>query len=110
MIAAWLLLGMLQTQTRVPVLDFPQPGLDDTASYQGYKTRFYRDSEQNTVQIYLEPRSGRIVNLWANGANESIGFTARDAGKRLTLATSSDSSATTNEAAANGFRCCLEYW
>jgi hypothetical protein len=82
MIAAWLLLGMLQTQTRVPVLDFPQPGLDDTASYQGYKTRFYRDSEQNTVQIYLEPRSGRIVNLWANGANESIGFTARDASKR----------------------------
>jgi hypothetical protein len=84
MIAAWLVLGLFQAQTRVPVLDFPEPGLDDTASYQGYKTRFYRDSEQNTVQIYLEPRSGRVVNLWANGANESIGFTARDAGKRPT--------------------------
>ena len=82
MIAAWLLLGMLQTQTRVPVLDFPRPGLDDTASYQGYKTRFYRDYEQNTVQIYIEPRSGRVVNLWANAANESIGFTARDASGR----------------------------
>jgi len=82
MIAAWLVLGLLQTQTRVPVLDFPEPGLDDTASYQGYKTRFSRDTEQNTVQIYMEPRSGRVVNLWANGANESIGFTARDASKR----------------------------
>jgi hypothetical protein len=82
MIAAWLVLGLLQTQTRMPVLDFPEAGLDDTASYQGYKTRFYRDSEQNTVQIYLEPRSGRVVNLWANGANESIGFTARDGRNR----------------------------
>ncbi len=78
MITACLLLGVLQTQTRLPVLDFPEAGLDDTASYQGYKTRFYRDTEQNTVQIYMEPRSGRVVNLWANGANESIGFTARD--------------------------------
>ncbi|HET8622022.1 MAG TPA: hypothetical protein VFM14_00515 [Gemmatimonadales bacterium] len=61
-----------------PVLDFPEPGLDDTASYQGYQTRFYRDSKQNTVQIYLEPRSGRVVTLWADGANASIGFTVRD--------------------------------
>jgi hypothetical protein len=79
MIAAWLVLGVLQAQTRLPVLDFPEAGLDDTASYQGYQTRFYRDSRNNTVQIYLEPRNGRVVNLWANGANESIGFTARDA-------------------------------
>jgi hypothetical protein len=62
-----------------PVLDFPEPGLDDTAAYQGYQTRFYRDSKQNTVQIYLEPRGGRVVHVWANGANESAGFTARDA-------------------------------
>ena len=82
MITAWLLLGVLQTQTRLPVLDFPEAGLDDTASYQGYKTRFYRDAEQNTVQIYMEPRSGRVVNLWANGANESIGFTVRDGRNR----------------------------
>ena len=82
MITAWLVLGVLQTQTRLPVLDFPEAGLDDTTSYQGYKTRFYRDSEQNTFQIYMEPRSGRVVNLWANGANESIGFTAHDAKDR----------------------------
>jgi hypothetical protein len=91
MIAAWLVLALLQTQTGLPVLDFPEPGLDDTASYQGYKTRFYRDSEQNTVQIYMEPRSGRIVNLWANGANESIGLTVRDArGRAVPLAWKSD--------------------
>jgi hypothetical protein len=63
---------------RLPVLKFPEPGLDDTAAYQGYQTRFYRDSRQNTVQIYLDPRSGRAVTVLANAANESIGFTARD--------------------------------
>ena len=63
----------------LPVLDFPEPGLDDPAAYQGYQTRFYRDSRQNTVQIYLEPRAGRVVNLWADAANESAGFTVRDA-------------------------------
>ncbi len=62
----------------LPVLDFPEPGLDDTASYQGYRTRFYRDSKENTVQIYLEPRGGRVVTLLANAANESVGFTVRD--------------------------------
>ncbi len=61
-----------------PVLDFPEPGLDDTASYQGYQTRFYRDSKQNTVQIYLEPRAGRVVTLWADAADASVGFTVRD--------------------------------
>ena len=46
--------------SRLPGARFPEPGLDDTASYQGYQTRFYRDSKQNTVQVYLEPtgRSG----------------------------------------------------
>ena len=29
----------------LPVLSFPEPGLDDTAAYQGYQTRFYRDSK-----------------------------------------------------------------
>jgi hypothetical protein len=66
----------------LPVLDFPEPGLDDPASYQGYQTRFYRDSKQNTVQIYLDGRGGRVVNLWANAANESAGFTVRDAAGR----------------------------
>ena len=78
MITAWVVLGVLQAQATAPVLDFPEPGLDDTASYQGYKTRFYRDSKQNTVQIYLDARSGRVVTVLANAANESIGFTVRD--------------------------------
>ncbi len=69
-------------QPTLPVLDFPEPGLDDTASYQGYKTRFYRDSKQNTVQVYLEPRGSRVVTLWADAANESAGFTVRDAAGR----------------------------
>lgn len=66
----------------LPVLDFPERGLDDTAAYQGYQTRFYRDSKQNTVQVYLEPRGSRVVTLWANAANESAGFTALDAAGR----------------------------
>ena len=49
-----------------PVLFFPEPGMDDTAAYQGYATRFYRDSKSNTVQIYLDRRSGREVLLWAD--------------------------------------------
>jgi hypothetical protein len=40
-----------------PVLSFPEPGLDDTAAYQGYQTRFYRDSKDNPVQIYLQPET-----------------------------------------------------
>lgn len=62
-----------------PVLDFPQPGIDDSSAYHDYKTRFYRDSKGNVLQIYLRENEGRVVNLWADAANESIGFTARDA-------------------------------
>jgi hypothetical protein len=65
-----------------PVLAFPEPGLDDSAAYQGYQTRFYRDSKENTVQIYLQPQGGRAVLLWADAANESLGFTVRDAAGR----------------------------
>src|SRR5919206_2412284 len=65
-----------------PVLAFPEPGLDDSAAYQGYQTRFFRDAAGNTVQIYLEGRDGRVVHLWADADNESIGFTARDASGR----------------------------
>ena len=79
MIALALLL--LQT-SQAPVLAFPEPGVDDTAAYQGYRTRFYRDSRGNTVQIYLEPRGGRVVSLWADAADESLGFTVRDAAGR----------------------------
>ena len=78
MITTWVVLGVLQVQANAPVLDFPEPGLDDTASYQGYQTRFYRDSKHNAVQIYLDARSGRVVTVLANAANESVGFTVRD--------------------------------
>lgn len=65
-----------------PVLASPEPGLDDPASYQGYQTRFFRDAEGNTVQIYLDARSGRVVNLLGDAVNESVGFTVRDAAGR----------------------------
>ncbi|MGQ0713750.1 MAG: hypothetical protein ACT4PJ_08455 [Gemmatimonadaceae bacterium] len=63
-----------------PVLDFPEAGMDDPAAYEGYRTRFYRDTRGNTVQIYIKGNEGRVVTLLANGANESVGFTARDSG------------------------------
>ena len=49
-----------QSRTVQPVLAFPEQGLDDPAAYQGYQTHFYRDSKQNTVQVYLEPRGSRV--------------------------------------------------
>jgi hypothetical protein len=82
------LLAQLTAPARqtLPLLAFPEPGLDDSSAYQGYQTRLYRDAAGNTVQIYINPRDGRIVHLWANADNESIGFTARDAaGKPLGL-------------------------
>jgi hypothetical protein len=66
----------------LPVLSFPDPELDDTAAYQGYQTRFYRDSKDNTVQIYLQPATGRVVLVWGDALNESAGFTVRDADGR----------------------------
>jgi hypothetical protein len=60
-----------------PTLAFPDPTLDDTAAYQGYHTRFFQDAAGNTVQIYVDGQSGRVVHLLADGENESIGFTAR---------------------------------
>ena len=59
-----------------PVLAIPEPGLDDTTAYQGYRTRLYRDSRGNAVQIYLDAGSGRVVTLWADADDESAGFTA----------------------------------
>jgi hypothetical protein len=75
-----------QTRTVQPVLAFPEPGLDDPAAYQGYQTRFFRDTKGNVVQIYLDARSGRVVNLLPDAVNESVGFTVRDgAGKPTRL-------------------------
>ena len=75
-----------QTRTVEPVLAFPEAGLDDPAAYQGYQTRFFRDTKGNVIQIYLDARSGRVVNLLADAVDESVGFTVRDrAGKPLRL-------------------------
>ncbi len=75
-----------QTRTVQPVLAFPEAGLDDSAAYQGYQTRFFRDAKGNVVQVYLDARRGRIVNLLADAVDESVGFTVRDrTGKPLRL-------------------------
>ncbi|MFL5480309.1 MAG: hypothetical protein ACJ79X_14930 [Gemmatimonadaceae bacterium] len=77
----------LPAQTRVqPILGFPEQGVDDPAAYQGYQTRFFRDSKGNVVQVYLDTRTGRVVNLLADAIDESVGFTVRDmAGKPVRL-------------------------
>jgi hypothetical protein len=61
-----------------PYVAFPEPGLDDPAAYEGYSTRVYRDAKGNAVQIYLDQKTGRVVHLWADALNESIGLTVRD--------------------------------
>lgn len=68
----------LSQQVQAPILEFPEAGLDDPAAYEGYATRFFRDSRGNTFQIYLNDRDGRVVHLWADAANESVAFTVRD--------------------------------
>jgi hypothetical protein len=75
-----LLLAQLSVPARqvLPVLAFPETGLDDSSAYQGYQTRFFRDAARNTVQIYLDAREGRVVNLLADADDESVGFSARD--------------------------------
>ncbi|MGI8402430.1 MAG: hypothetical protein ACR2NS_12630 [Gemmatimonadaceae bacterium] len=78
--------SLSQNRTVAPILGFPEAGLDDPAAYQGYQTRFYRDTKSNVVQIYLDARRGRVVNLLADAVDESVGFTLRDpAGKPLRL-------------------------
>jgi hypothetical protein len=83
LLAAALLLqvnaAVQQPRQTEPVLQFPEPGVDDPAAYQGYQTRFYRDAAGNTLQVYVNQRDGRVVNVWGNTANESVGLTIRDA-------------------------------
>ena len=74
---------VLVAQLAAPVLSFPESGMDDSAAYHGYHTRFYRDAAQNTVQIYLDQREGRVVHVLANAENESIGFSVRTSGEGL---------------------------
>src|SRR2546427_5205271 len=68
----------LRGDTVSPYLAFPEAGLDDPAAYQGYATRLFRDANGNAFQVYLNGRTGRVVHLWADAADESVGFTARD--------------------------------
>jgi hypothetical protein len=77
-----------------PVLAFPEPGLDDGAAYQGYRTRFFKDAAGNTVQIYVDGRAARVVHLWADADDESLGFTARGPrGRAVTLRWDGDGAA-----------------
>ncbi|MEO5817702.1 MAG: hypothetical protein ABIT20_20705, partial [Gemmatimonadaceae bacterium] len=72
------LLAQLMAPTATqPVLAFPERGLDDSAAYQGYKTRIFRDAAGNSLQVYLDARGQRVVHLWADAGDESLGFTAR---------------------------------
>src|SRR5919199_2150518 len=91
--------GVAPVRQVAPVLALPEPGLDDTAAYRGYRTRFYRDSKGNTVQVYLKPGEGRTVQLWADAADESVGFTTRDAsGRPARLSWGSDSAIVSDSA------------
>jgi hypothetical protein len=74
-----MILLALQLAAQAPYVAFPQPGLDDPAAYEGYTTRIYRDASGNAVQIYLDAKTGRVVHVWADALDESIGFTVREA-------------------------------
>src|SRR5437868_2352004 len=83
---ASLLAVALARDTVPPYLAFPEPGLDDPAAYEGYQTRVYQDASGNAFQVYVKS-DGRVVNLWADAANESVGFSVRDStGKPADLA------------------------
>jgi len=97
---AFLLVAQTATQDTVPpYLAFPEPGLDDPAAYEGYDTRVYQDASHNAFQVYLKGNTGRVVNLWADAANESVGFTVRDSsGKPAGLAWGSSGALVTGSA------------
>ncbi|HEY6809369.1 MAG TPA: hypothetical protein VI160_11340 [Gemmatimonadales bacterium] len=94
-----------QRATVAPVLRFPDPALDDSAAYAGYTTRLYRDARGNTVQVYLDRHNGRVVHLWADARDESIGFTARDtSGRPADLAWGAESAAVGTDHGRRTFR------
>src|SRR5256712_2404897 len=80
MLLALVLVGVVarSADTVPPYVSFPEPGLDDPAAYQGYETRVYRDTRRNAFQVYRNGRTGRVVSLWTDAADESVGFTVRD--------------------------------
>lgn len=72
------LVQVLAQGLQTPVLEFPEAGVDDPAAYEGYTTRFFRDSRRNAFQVSLDARSGRVVHVWADASNASAAFTVRD--------------------------------
>ena len=92
----------LRADTVPPYVAFPEAGLDDPAAYEGYQTRLYRDAHGNAIQIYLDRTNGRVVHLWADALDESLGFTARDSAGRPAAIAWADAEATTR--VANGRR------
>lgn len=80
LLSAALVLAQLAAPARsvAPVLAFPEAGVDDSAAYLGYATRFFRDAARNTLQIYLDRREGRVVHLLADAEDASIAFSARN--------------------------------
>src|SRR5256885_16833749 len=77
LLAFLLVVQAASARETAPVLTFPTAGLDDPTAYEGYRARLYRDARGNSVEIYIEGKTGRVVHLWADGLNESIGFTVR---------------------------------
>jgi hypothetical protein len=74
--------GATRPDTVPPYVAFPDPALDDPTAYRGYATRVYRDARGNAVQVYLNAASGRVVTVWADALDESVGFTVRDTAGR----------------------------
>ncbi len=56
-LASLIVVQSLLQAVQMPVLEFPEAGLDDPAAYEGYATRFFRDSHRNAFQVYLDTRS-----------------------------------------------------
>ncbi len=78
--------AVARADTVPPYLAFPEPGLDAAAAYEGYQTRVYQDASGNAFQVYVKS-TGRVVNMWADAANESVGLSVRDSsGKPAELA------------------------
>ena len=87
-----------------PYLSFPEPGLDDPAAYEGYTTRVYRDSRGNALQVYVNGATGRVVNLWADALDESVGFTVRDSSGKPAEVTWGTARAVASESGGAGGR------
>ncbi len=98
-----------QADTVPPYLAFPERGLDDPTAYEGYDTRVYQDASHNAFQVYLKGNTGRVVNLWADAANESVGFTVRDSsGRPAELAWGSSGAVVTGSAHTRSVSYALE--